>query len=225
MKSYPDALPYCLVMDPDSDNQDVLDLAEHVVATSEDEDPRETLVDLFGHGRVDRDQGEDYLTEQFLENDVSIGLEDYFLENESRHEIRYDNRVEHVPCVADALIAAVLVDSEYVVVESIDPVSSGPVTFRVTEDDLDVSPPDHVVSIGMSEELPGSLDMISAVGCDELRDVDYDDRLSHCRYINAFESVENYREWADSVDAVTVAVPAEPLMRGIRWFASGPVFH
>lgn len=211
-------------MAPVPPDDDPLDLTDHVVATSEETDPAETVAFLFGTDQHGPDTTRDPVTEQFLEKDVTIGVEDYLLDEETRHELRFDDRIEYVPCVGDALIAAALLDHEPVTVRSLDPVTGEPVVFEVTDEDVDVTPPEHVVSIGMSTAIPDSETMISVVGSDVTSGRDYDDPLSHCQYVNAFESVETYERWAEEVDAVTIALPAEPLMAGTRRFAAGPVF-
>lgn len=206
-------------MAPDSTSDDSFDLAEHVVATSEPGTPRETLARLFGEGQA----GPTPVADQFAEHDITLDVQDFFLTEETRHELQFADRVEYIPCVADALQAAVLVDHEPATVRSVDPVSDTPVTFEVGSEAIEVTPRDHVISIGAAETVVDDRDLVaftvSALGSGEdtapgpgaLRELG-------CQYINAFESVATYREWAADVDAVTVAVPAEPLMPAIHRF-------
>lgn len=215
-------------MSHDPDDADRLDLADHAVASSEPGDPAETIAKLVGD-----DHGLASLTERFVEAGVSVRIEDYFLEGETRHELRFGDRVEHVPCVADALQAAVLVDHDPATVRSVDPVTGRPVTFEVADDGLAVTPADALVSFGVAralvESTPDSVDAIDLsagmLAGDDCTGVDGDVRDLYCRYINAFERRETYREWATDVDAVTVALPAEPLVTWTRRFVAGPVFE
>lgn len=182
-----------------------------------------------------------------MDQGVTIEAGDYFLDDESRHEVRLGDAVEHVPCVADALQVAVLVDREPVTVRSLDPVTGAGVTFEVGTDSLDVDPATHVVSIGVARDLlvalPAETDLIGftaavlgnsdlattlerrAAVCEGPTDTAPDGfRGLTCEYINAFESQETYEEWTTDVDAVTVALKAEAIMPGTRAFVDCPVF-
>lgn len=203
----------------DSTSGDPFDLAEHVVATSEPTTPQETLARLFGESQA----GSTPVADQFAEHDITLDVEDFFLEEATRHELRFDDRVKFVPCVADALQAAILVDQEPATVRSVDPVSDTPVTFEVASDAIEVTPRDHVISIGAAETVVDDRDLVAFTvsaleGGEDTAPVPGSLRELGCQYINAFESVVTYREWAADVDAVTVAVPAEPLMPPIRRF-------
>lgn len=229
-------------MSDDTDTAERADWTEHVVATSESESPIETASRLFGD-----EAGPEQLTNAFLDRGVTIEASDYFLDEESRHEVHLRGAVEYVPCVADALQVAVLVDQDPVTVRSFDPVTGTPVVFEVGADYLDVDPDTHVVSIGVSEELvealPEGTDVISftagvlgtndlgtalesrAAVCEGPTDADLDDlRSLGCAYINAFVSRGTYREWATDVDGVTVALKADAIMPGTRSFVASPVF-
>lgn len=229
-------------MTDDADTAERADWTEQIVATSEPESPIETVGRLF-----DIEAGPEQLTEAFLDQGVTIEASDYFLDEDTRHEVHLEDAVEHVPCVADALQVAVLVDQEPVTVRSIDPVTETPVTFEVGADSLDVDPATHVVSIGVNEELvealPEGTDVISftatvlgnrdlepalesrAAICEGPMDADLAEvRALGCAYINAFESQATYQEWARDVDGVTVAVKAGAIMPGTRAFVASPVF-
>lgn len=208
-------------MAPDSDTNERGGLAQLVVATSGPDDGRDPIAALVG-GRP--------AGERLAANGVTLGVEDLLADGNTRHELLLEDRVEYLPCVADALEAAVLVDQDPVTVRSVDPVTDQPVTFEITDDDVDVTPVGAVVSIGMAEAVPDSVDVtdltIAAACGDELpggRDPEDFPSLV-CAYVNAFESVETYEEWADDVEAVSVAVPAEKMLPGIREFVDGPAF-
>ncbi len=127
---------------------DGTDWIEHVGPTSEVEPPETTVGRLFGP-----DPDEARLTESFRSRDVTITAADYFREEETRHEVHVGDRVEDVPCVADALEVAALLDHVPVRVHSTAPVSDGVVRFEVTDDDLVVDPESHVVSVGSARAL------------------------------------------------------------------------
>lgn len=215
---------------------------EQIVATSEPEPPMKTVDRLF-----DVEAGPEQLTEAFLHHDVSIDVTDYFLDEETRHEVHLGETVEYVPCVADALQVAVLLDQEIVTVRSFDPISDRPITFVVGADDLDVDPKTHLVSIGVGEELiealPDGTDFIEfaaralgnsdlntvlqgqAPNCGAPLDVEVGEfREVACTFINAFETEETYTEWAAAADAVTVALKGDALMPGTRSFVDSAVF-
>lgn len=210
----------------DGESPGGIDLAEYLVATSEDGTPEDTFAELFDIELDDETSLSDSFAAQFLSNDVVIRANDYFLGDETRHELHFDDRMEYVPCVGDAFVAAALIDTSPVVLRSYDPVTGEPVRFEITDDDTEVIPSEHVVSIGMAKELFDAESMISAAA--EMDAIDpqqyYDDPLAHCQYINAFESVATYEEWTQQVSAVTVALPGEPLMEATRQAVAGEVF-
>lgn len=229
-------------MSDGTDTVEGADWTDEIVATSEPEPPIETVARLF-----DVEDGPEQLTAAFVDRGVTIEASDYFLDDESRHEVHVGDTVEHVPCVADALQVAVLVDQDPVTVRSLDPVTGTAVTFEVGADSIDVDPDTHVVSIGVAEALlevlPEETDVVgftaSVLGnsdlgstlesggtvCEGPTDADLDDfRSLGCKYINAFERPETYREWTTEVDGVTVALKAEAIMPGTREFVDSPVF-
>lgn len=225
-----------------TDADEAANWIEQIVATSESEPPEETAVRLFGPN-----PGLERLETAFIDHAVSIEATDYFLMEETRHTIHFKDRVEHVPCVADALQVAVMLEHDPVTIRSTDPVSGTTVTFEVGTDSFDVRPETHVISLGFSRELvealPASENVVtftaavmgtgdletaledSRAVCDPVGDVtEYDFRSLGCRYINAFESPETYREWAEAVDAVSVALPAGAILPGTRAFVGSEIF-
>lgn len=230
------------VMSENSDTVHRADWTEKIIVTSEPEPPIETVARLF-----DTEAGPEQLTAAFADQGVTLEASDYFLEDKSRHQVHVGEAVEHVPCVADALQVAVLVDQNPVTIRSFDPVTDTPVTFEVGADSLDVDPATHVISIGVArdllEALPEGMDAINYAAAvlgsndqrtshegrpvvgEELAEVGLEHiRSVGCEYINAFESPETYQEWATEVDAVTMALRAEAIMSGTRAFVASPVF-
>lgn len=209
-------------MPTDNTDEERFRLTEHILATSESEAPEKTVARLLG----DR-QAPNSVTEAFVKNGICLSAEDYFGHDvEPRHELHFGGRVEHVPCVADALIAAELVDHEPVVVRSFDPVSGEPVVFEGTDGSMDVTPADAVVSLGMAEGVPESETMTSLTvsagsGARAFEEIP----TLICAYINAFEILDNYEQWAAGVEAKTVALPADKLLPVIRRFAASRAFE
>lgn len=230
-------------MTSDSDAPERIDVAEHVVATSETEDPEETVAKLFGRhddrqesrrvqetmaNLLDDDSGESE-GDSFEGDDIDCGPADELRpDEETRHELRFDDRVEHAHCVDGALIAAELTDAERVAVRSFDPVSGEPVNFDAA-DDREVTPPDAVVSMGMAEAAADSENMVDfgvgmATGEKDPGAYVEDPLDVFCRNFNAFENRENYRRWAADADAVSVAVPADVFAEMIGDLVSGLAF-
>lgn len=250
-------------MTSDSDAPERIDVAEHVVATSETEDPKETVARLFGErepqdsaraqetvaklfGRhddrqesrriqetmanlLDDDSGESE-GDSFEGDDIDCGTVDELRpDEETRHELRFDDRVEYAHCVDGALIAAELTDSERVVVRSFDPVSGKPVNFDTADGGREVTPPDAVVSMGMAEAAADSENMVDfgvgmATGEKDPGAYVEDPLDVFCRNCNAFENRESYRRWAADADAVSVAVPADVFAEMIRDLVSSSAF-
>lgn len=126
----------------------------------------------------------------------SLATADLFLDAPSRHSVHFDERVEHVPCVMDALIAAVRADAHPVKVRSKSPRDQTVVDLSVGSDHIEVSPTSAVMSFGLSTELPDVGDPddppLSWMG-----EPDSPLRALSCRYINAFEDRAAYEGWAD----------------------------
>lgn len=195
------------------------ELASRVVATSGVANPRDALRALFG-----RREGFTSVTDAFAKTGVPLRAEDFFQAEKTRHEIQFGDRVEYVPCVADALEAAILVDREPVVVRSLDPISERVVIFEITSSGFEALPSTAVMSFGMAADLSGSGDLtdhtIAALSGEKLpggQDPEEFPKLV-CRYINAFETQEHFETWAEGVDSVAIALPPEDFMPALRQF-------
>lgn len=132
------------------------------------------------------------------ENDVEVGLEEMCTATASRHEARIGDEVQHFHCVLDALLLPFVLEGEYDV-ESRCPVSDETIGIQVSRDDVEVTPPDAVMSFGVERDVRLRADdaVSPAFAYEHL-----------CPYINAFRSREEYERWAADVpEAVTMGFP------------------
>lgn len=209
-------------MSSDSPDADTFTLADHVLAISETSSPEAVCADILGEH-----QDLDSVAERFVEQGISLRAEDFFEDTNTRHKLRFGDRIEFAPCVVDALIAAELVPHALVTIRSQDAVSGNPVIFEVTDEHVDVTPTGAVISLGLGEAVVESGDLtqfaVESLGgagapcIEDIQDVG-------CAYINAFTSLEHYEQWAAEAEAKTVALPAERLIPEIRRFAAKPSF-
>lgn len=231
-------------MDSDSSADDGIDIADHVVATSEPETPGETVARLFGdHDPQESEAARETIAKLFDADDRLEAVDEASASDEgvcrgaattrpdepTRHEIHVGDSVEYAHCLDGALITAELVGHEPATVRSFDPVSGEPVTFRIADDGRTVTPADAVASMGMAAAAVDSEDMIGfgvgmAVGERDAGAYVEDPLDVFCRNFNAFERVESYRQWADDADAVSVAVPAAVFAELIHGLVDSPAF-
>lgn len=128
---------------------------------------------------------------------TSLDVADFFLEGPSRHAVRLDDGGGgHVPCVLDAFVLASVVDEETVWIDSGSPVDGTVVTYRVTDEEVTVTPAQAVVSLGVApadvESPPNWTDAVEDPG------------LPSCGYINSFPDDAAYDEWAAATNAAAV---------------------
>lgn len=133
------------------------------------------------------------------DSELSVGVEEMCIAEESRHVARIDGDSQHFHCVLDTILVPFLVPSESPVdVRSRSPVSDTVVELTVTHDAVEVTPTDAVMSFGLADGL-------------EVRDaVDIDPALAYewiCPYINAFPSRTEYDQWErETSEASTMAL-------------------
>lgn len=155
--------------------------------------------------------------------DEALSADDLYVDGASRHAVHLGDRVEHVPCVQDALIAAVLSDADPVTVRSESPIGDVVVEATVSGGAVEVEPTGAVMSFGVSTQLPplGSGD---EPPLDWLGEPDSPLQALSCDYINAFPSSEAFEGWA--VDQERVATVELTFEQGLAlaWAAADRLF-
>lgn len=135
------------------------------------------------------------------EADITISAEDMYQATPTRHTVSGGGSVEHVPCVVDALIVAILLDDREVVIQSESPESGETIRFRVTGDEVTVTPRSSVVSFGIG--LGESKDPDFRALKDALNDPEGSIPTT-CSLINAFPDSDAYERWAEGVSNAAV---------------------
>lgn len=150
---------------------------------------------------------------------VTVSVEAMYQPEPTRHAVHVDETVEYVPCVLDALIAAISVDSKPVEIRSDPPDDDTTVQLHVTDDEVEVHPSTAVFSIGLATtdiqepELETFDEMETAVS------------MASCSYINAFPDPEAYDQWDDHLsDGVVMQLDIDDMVALARNIATGWAF-
>lgn len=152
-------------------------------------DPPETLYEGFAD-----------ITSVLDEDDVSIELEDMYQSEPTRHAVHIGETVEYVPCVMDAMIVALSLETSPIEIHSTPPNGDEAVQLRVTNDHVTVTPESAVVSFGIGlEEAAESSPEIAKEQLNEPSTIP-----TTCSVTNAFPNPEAYERWADTVSEAAV---------------------
>lgn len=134
-------------------------------------------------------------------DDIDVDLDMLCTTEESPHRARFSGKIQHYQCVQDPIIASFLANEvDTVEIETRGPVSDEAIELTVTESGIDAKPSDAVFSFGVDatvEEPPK--DVVSPIVAYGL----------FCPYGHAFLSYDEYEEWAETVDAFTMAISME----------------
>ncbi len=115
-----------------------------------------------------------------------VEVEDLFAPRETRHEVEFAGEVRHTHCALDALMLPFLTGQE-VTLRSQCPHCDHTVTVEATRSDFRSSPPEAVLSLGVSREGTGPAQQYA------------------CPFINLFPSREHYEAWAtDTSEALII---------------------
>jgi alkylmercury lyase len=128
----------------------------------------------------------------------SIGVDDLcHVPGPSDHYGETPDETYHFACFFDAVVLAALVD-ETVDVHTESPSGVAVEATATDAEDLSATPPEAVVSFGVSEDVDPPADGEPTHG---------DVYAAVCPYVRAFPNAATYAEWAADAPAATIAVP------------------
>lgn len=165
------------------------DLAEAFRQIGDCDDPPETLR-----------EGLAIIEKTLDEVGVDVSLDDMYQSEPTRHAVYIGETVEHVPCVLDALIVALTLDTDPIEIHSEPPGGGGRVKFRITGEEVTVTPESAVASFGLGYEEANEADLANV----EKTLNEESANPTICSVINAFPDSEAYARWAVDVSEAGV---------------------
>lgn len=126
------------------------------------------------------------------EEEIRIELDDLYQAEPTRHAVYIDDTIEYVPCVMDAMIVALSLETRPIEIQSQPPSGGEPVQFLVTDEDITVTPESAVVSFGIAYEEADNSDL------SEVNKLLNEEPTipTTCSLINAFPNSKTYKRWA-----------------------------
>lgn len=148
--------------------------------------------------------GYDVFTELLDKAGVTITIEDMYHSEPTRHVVHAGDTIEYVRCVMDAMIVALLLDTDPVKIHSKPPESDETVRFQVTDEEITVTPEDAVVSfgLGLKESADPNLESLDESLNDPNAPIP-----TICWVTNAFPDSAAYEPWTTNVTDVAVTEP------------------
>ena len=141
-------------------------------------------------------------------DDVDVDLNMLCTIDDSPHKATYDGRIQHYQCFQDPIIVPFLTDDvDTVDIKTECPVSGESIELRVTETEIEASPPDVVTSFGVASDVDSPPEGVASP------------ILAYslfCPYGNVFRSREEYETWAADVDAITMPTTVEDALELAR---------
>lgn len=177
------------------------DFAEQAASMSSLNQPPETLEEWWTA-----------VAEQIEESDLTVVPSDFYSDQPTRHEVRFNDRKRYAHCALDALAAAVMEEPETATVRSIDPVSTAPITVAMEDDAITVSPDSALICFGF-DLAPGDLEEAGSVAEWALQAEQGKVQSGICQYTNAFENHDTYEQWAAETDSVSLPLPPGNVVR------------
>lgn len=128
---------------------------------------------------------------------IELNTEALCTTKNSPHRARFDGESTNYQCVQDPIVLPFLTDDiDTVEIETRSPVSETPIELTVTESGIESRPDDAVFSFGVDASV------------DEPPENGVNPAFAYelfCPYGHAFPSRGEYEEWAEEVDAITMA--------------------
>jgi hypothetical protein len=147
---------------------------------------------------------------------VMVSVEEMYQPEATRPAVYLGDRVEYVPCVLDALIAALLIEQTQVEIQSDPPTGDPTVHLDVTADDVQVQPATAVFSLG----LPAA-GIPDPTALEEMESAS----IASCSYINAFPGGAAYDRWAEQLsEGIVLQLDIQAFVALAHRMANGWVF-